>query len=34
MKEREEKLLSIIRRSSDPAVLMLVAAQTITACLQ
>lgn len=34
MTEQEEKLLSIIRGSSDPAALMLVAAQAITACLQ
>ena len=34
MTEREAKLLSIIRGSSDPAALMLVAAQAITACLQ
>lgn len=34
MTEREKMLLTIIRGSRDPAALMLVAAQTITACLQ
>ena len=34
MTDQERELLTIIRRSRDPAALMLVAAEAITACLQ
>lgn len=34
MTDRERELLTIIRGSRDPAALMLVAAEAITACLR